>query len=117
MSGYRESNFDPMASSGDYGPPLRPYNWVQWSGVALALIGIAIDLVYLGGRTGITPRLLDGPSIGISLPLIGAALINSRRQAGTPLSAETRRQRILIIFAALAVCTITAALVVYFKGA
>jgi hypothetical protein len=117
MSGYRErSNYDPYAG-GDYGPPLRPYNWVQWTGVAIALVGIAIDLVYLGGSSGITPRLLDSPSIGVSLPLVGAALINSRRAPGQPPSPEAKRRTMIILAATLAICAAAAALVIYFKGA
>jgi hypothetical protein len=115
MSGYRESNFDPNAG-GDYGPPMRPFNWVQWTGVACALIGIAIDLVYLGGRAGVIAKYLDEPGIGIALPLVGVALLNSRRQPGG-LSPETKRQRLLIIFVAVALCAVAAALTFYFKGA
>jgi hypothetical protein len=117
MSGYRDtSNYDPYAG-GDYGPPLKPYNWVQWSGVGLALVGVAIDLVYLGGQTGITPRLLDSPSIGVALPLFGVALINSRRAPGEAPSAETRRRNTIIVSVALAICMIAMALVIYFQGA
>jgi peptidoglycan/LPS O-acetylase OafA/YrhL len=112
---YRESNFDPNAG-GDYGPPMRPFNWVQWTGVAFALIGVGIDLAYLGGRAGIIPKFLYEPSIGIALPFIGAALINSRRQPGT-LSPETKRQRTVIILVALAVCVAVAATIFYLKGA
>ena len=117
MAGYRDtSNYDPYAG-GDYGPPLRPYNWVQWTGVAIGLVGVAIDLVYLGGSLGMIPKLLDSPSVGISLPLIGAALINSRRQPGEPLTAERKRRALIIIAVAAAVCVLVAAAVIYFKGA
>jgi hypothetical protein len=116
MSGYRDrSGFDPHAGGGARGAPQRPYTWVQWTGIVIALIGVAIDLVYLGGRIGIIrPPLLDSPSVGIALPLIGAALLNAR---GGPLSPESRRQRIIIILVALAICVLVAALVIYSKGA
>ena len=78
MSGYRQSSFDPNAG-GEYGAPARPYNWVQWTGVALALVGVGFDLVYLGGRSGFLPQLLDSPSLGIPLPLLGSVLVTSRR--------------------------------------
>ena len=112
---YRESSFDPNAG-GDHGPPTRPFNWVQWTGVALGLIGIAIDLVYLGGRAGVIPKYLDEPGIGIALPLVGVALLSSRRQPGG-LSPETKRQRIIILVVALAVCVAVAATIFYLKGA
>ena len=117
MGGYRQSSFDPSAGGGDYGPPLRPYNWVQWTGVGLALVGVAIDLVYLGGRLHMMPKLLDSPSVGISLPLIGAALVNSRRQPGQPLTAERKRRGLIIVATAFAVSVAVAAAVIYFKGA
>jgi hypothetical protein len=116
MSGYRQSGFDPSAASGDFGPPLRPYNWVQWAGVAFVLVGVTFDLAYLGGRMGLFRKLLDSPSLGVSLPLIGTALVNSRRQPGQP-SAETRRRRMLIIAVAFAFCILALGAAIYFKGA
>ena len=117
MAGYRDrSGFDPMAG-GSYGPPLRPYNWVQWVGVAIGLLGIAIILVYLGGRVGVIPTLLDSPSPGFALPMIGAMLVNSRRQE-VPLSPETKRRNTIVLAIGLAVCVAAAALVIiYSKGA
>ena len=116
MSGYRETGFDPDVYE-QPGKPLKPYNWVQWTGVALALVGIGIDLVYLGGDAGITPKLLDSPSIGIALPLLGAALINSRRQPGQPLTPERKRRNAVLILVTIAVSLAVAAAVIYFKGA
>ena len=116
MSGYRQSSFDPNAG-GDTGAPLRPFNWAQWTGVGFAVVGVAIDLAYLGGQAGITRKLLDSPSIGIALPLIGVALINSRRQPGQPLSPEIKRQRMLIIAVAFAICIVALGALIYFKGA
>ena len=116
MAGYREHSFDPNAG-GDYGPPLRPFNWAQWTGVAFVVIGVTFDLAYLGGRIGIFRKLLDSPSLGVSLPLIGAALINSRRQPGQSLSPETRRQRMLVIAVAFAICILALVAAIYFKGA
>lgn len=116
MSGYREHSFDPNAG-GDYGPPMRPFNWVQWTGVAFALVGATIDLAYLGGRIGIVPKLLDSPSIGVSLPLIGVALINARRQPGGAPTPETIRRRMVIIAIAFAICLLALGAVIYFKGA
>lgn len=116
MSGYRDkSGFDPMAG-GSYGPPLRPYNWVQWTGVACGIVGIAIDLVYLGGQAGLTRKLLDSPSLGVALPFFGVMLVNSRRQE-VPLSPDAKRRNTVIILVALAVCLAVAALVIYLKGA
>ena len=47
MSGYRDrSNFDPNVSS-DYGPPMRPYNWVQWTGIGLIALGTLYAIIFL----------------------------------------------------------------------
>ena len=116
MSGYRDrSGFDPNAG-GDYGPPRRPFNWVQWLGVASLFAGAAIALAFIGGRIGLYPKLLDSPTLGTAFVLISIPLINSRREPGS-LTPETKRQRTIILAAALAICVLVAALVIYFKGA
>jgi hypothetical protein len=118
MSSYRQPNFD-LNAGGDAGPPVRPYNWVQWTGVALALAGVAIDLVYLAGRAGLAPKLLDSPSIGVALPLFGVALINSRREPISPEQSARQRRRALIVAAfGLAACGIGLAVAILIsKGA
>jgi len=109
MSGYRQSNFDPNAAAWSQpGPPLRPYNWVQWTGVAIAVIGAAGCIYYLLGKAGVVPRLLDDAMPFAVLPIIGATLVNSRRAPGRQLSPETRRKRLLIILVALAVLVLAA---------
>jgi hypothetical protein len=115
MPGYREHGFDPSAG-GDYGRPQRPFNWVQWLGVACLFVGAAIMLAYVGGGLGLLPKLLDSPTPGTAFVMIAIPLIASRREAGT-LSVESKRRRTVIIAVALAVCALTAALVFYFKGA
>ena len=121
MSGYRQSSFDPNAYEKP-GKPLRPYNWVQWTGVALTVLGVVGYLAFATDRIGWTHLGLRDASAVISLPIIGAALINSRHEPGKPLSRETMRKRLLIILAAVVVAGILAALagfsVAYFsKGA
>jgi hypothetical protein len=116
VSGYRDrSGFDPMAG-GSYGPPLRPYNWVQWTGIAFMGIGILAVGAYILGRTGLLPNRFDDVFPGIMLLGIGSMLINSRRQ-DVPLTPEARRRNAIIIALALAVSIAVAALVIYFKGA
>jgi hypothetical protein len=116
VSGYRDRTaFDPSAGGG-HGRPLRPYNWVQWLGVASLFVGAAVSLAYIGGSLGLVPKLLDSPMLGTAFVVMALPLINSRRQ-DVPLSPETRRQRTIIIAAAFAVCIAVAALVIVFKGA
>jgi peptidoglycan/LPS O-acetylase OafA/YrhL len=79
MSGYREHSFDPNHWERQ-GPPIRPYNWAQWTGVGLALLGAVIVLAYLAGRVGWIPEYVESPMPGATLPLLGVALVNSRRQ-------------------------------------
>ena len=53
MAGYRDqSNYEPFGTR-NAARPLRPFNWVQWTGVALAMIGIAIDLLYFAQRLAV----------------------------------------------------------------
>ena len=104
MAGYRDtSSFDPYAYP-RYGKPLRPYNWVQWTGVAFAMLGIAGYLVYAADRLGWLSLGWRNPGPLVALPLIGVSLINSRREEvydPAPELAAARKRWLLII---LAVC-------------
>jgi len=93
MSGYRESSFDPYAGTSNQGPPVRPFNWVQWAGVALILLAVLLNVAFVGGKIGWWPKLLDTPSVAISLPLFGIALVNSRRQQVTDAAPELAAAR------------------------
>ena len=117
MSGYREHSFDPNAG-GDYGPPLKPYNWVQWIGVGFTCIGAAVLAGYLAAKAGwLAFDTKDSlVLLGSNLTLCGSLLVNSRRQP-VALSPETKRRRTVTILTALAVCASVAATIVYFKGA
>ena len=79
MAGYRQSSFDPNAYQ-RYGKPLRPYNWAQWLGVVFAVLGVLGYFAYAADRLGWISIGFDSPAPFISLPLIGVALINSRRE-------------------------------------
>ena len=116
MSGYRDtSNFDPYASP-RYGKPLRPYNWVQWTGVAFAMIGVAGYLVYAADRLGWLSLGWTNPGPIIALPLIGVSLINSRREELPDLAPElaAERKRMLIIVSALCLFVLAAAVAIAF---
>ncbi|MFL6731532.1 MAG: hypothetical protein ACJ8D6_05230 [Sphingomicrobium sp.] len=119
MSGYRDtSNFDPSGSP-RYGKPLRPYNWAQWLGVVFASLGVLGYLVYAADRLGWISIGLDSPAPFISLPLIGVALINSRREElddPAPELAQDRKRWMLIIVA-LCAAILGGALVIEFTGA
>jgi len=115
MSGYRQSSFDPSAG-GDYGPPLRPFNWVQWTGVGLGVLGVVALVADILGRMGVIPKVVDDPFPFVSLMPIGAVLINSRRQPAC-LSPETKRRRIIIAAVALVVFAIALGVTIYFEGA
>ena len=112
---YRESGFDPNAYP-RYGPPLRPYNWVQWCGLALVLIGIGVDLLYFAGRFGWTRQWIDSPALAMSPIILGAILVNSRRQL---LEGEPRtpsRRTLVIIAIALAAFALALTALLYFQG-
>ena len=118
MSGYRQPRFDPDAFA-QPGAPLRPYNWVQWSGVALTTVGIAINIVYLAGVFGWIAPLLDGTSPAILLLLLGVVLINSRREPSTGADSEQLRKNRKVLLITLAACAIILgiAAVIEFSGA
>ena len=117
MSGYRDtSSFDPNAYQ-RLGPPIRPYNWVQWSGVGMGCVGVAIALAYLAGRAGWIAQSLESPTPGIGFLMIGSILINSRRQT-LPGEVRTPNRRLLVLVAtALVAFAVGLSAILYFQGA
>lgn len=116
MSGYRDtSGFDPYASP-RYGKPLRPFNGVQWTGVALAIVGVAGYLVYAADRLGWLSPGWRNPGAFIALPLLGVALINSRREELPDLAPElaAERKRVLLVVSLLCLVVLGAALTIAF---
>ena len=114
MSGYRQSSFDPSAGF-DEGRPLRPFNQLQWAGVAVIVVGIAAILATIAGRFGLdVGDTTDWLPMGTTFCALGTVLINTRR---APLSPATKRRRMLIVLAAAALCALTAVLIYYFQGA
>jgi hypothetical protein len=114
MAGYRDtSNYDPYASP-RYGKPLRPFNWVQWSGVALIVLGIAIELFYLAAEVGFVAKWAPSPAIAVAPLIIGVNLINSRREELTDLAPELApaRKRWLIYTVLACVIIIGAATII-----
>ena len=119
MSGYREHSFDPNAYE-QPGRPLKPYNWVQWTGVAIGVLGLAIIALGLLGRFGWIPPWLDGPpGVSFMLPIIGISLINSRREPGTQVGSEQleKNRRILFITTGVLALILGVIAVIEFSGA
>ena len=117
MAGYREHSFDPYAYE-QPGRPMRPFNWVQWTGVALEVLGLCMFLAYLGGKLGwIAPVVKSG--FGFLPMIIGMTLINSRREPGNLITPEqrARNQRLLIITIVVLAVIFGAALVIDSLGA
>ena len=113
---YRESSYDPNAYERP-GPPMRPYNWVQWSGVGMGCVGVAIALAYLAGRAGWIAQPLESSTPGIGFLMIGSVLINSRRQPGSGPVRTTSRRTLIAITIALVAFAVALAAVLYFQGA
>ena len=116
MSGYRQSSYDPMASP-HYGRPLRPYNWVQWTGIGLIVLGLALDVLYFAGRLGWLSKS-DAPLLALPPILVGAVLVNSRREQVADPAPELApaRKRWLIIVTILCVAFLGAAVVLDYLG-
>ena len=114
MSGYRESGYDPYDYP-RYGQPLRPYNWVQWTGVGLVLVGLVIDVLYFAGRLGWLSRTVN-PQIAFLPIMAGALLVNSRREELTDPAPElaAARKRWLIIVTIFSVVVLGAATIIAF---
>ena len=118
MPGYRDtSNYEPYGTT-NYGRPLRPYNWVQWIGVGLVVIGLGIDAFYFAGRLGWT-KAIATPTYAIAPLILGVALVNSRREELPDLAPELaeQRKRWLIIITLICVVVLGAATVIDLLGA
>ena len=117
MSGYREHSYDPTATP-RYGRPLRPYNWVQWTGVGLMVVGLAIDITYFAGRLGWLAKATV-PLVALAPIMAGSVLINSRREVLADPAPElaAARRRWLIIVTILCIAILGAAVVLDLTGA
>ena len=118
MTGYRDtSTYEPFGTA--YGRPLRPFNWVQWTGVALVAVGLAIDLAYFAGRLGWIREPLDTPTLAIVPLIVGVSLVNSRREELNDPAPELAqaRKRWLIIIAAVCAVILGVAAIIDLKGA
>ncbi len=117
MSGYRQHSFDPNAFE-QPGAPLRPYNWVQWVGVGLHILGLGLFLFHLADKIGWID-LAVGSGVGLVPMLIGVALINSRRAPSTIITPEqqARNKRMLVITVAICAVILGLAAAIEFTGA
>ena len=117
--GYREHSYDPNVYE-QPGRPLRPFNWVQWTGVALGTVGAVLITLDLLGKLGWIPRwtgdLSPGPFIAL---IMGSVLVNSRREPGNLITEEqrARNKRTLLITTVICAVVLGAALVIEFAGA
>jgi hypothetical protein len=115
---YQQSNYDPNAYE-QPGPPIKPYNWVQWTGVGLIAVGIAILLAYLAGRVGLIDPVINRIQPAFFLPFLGTMLINSRRAPSVPITTEQRERnrRVLVITLIVCATVIGGAALVEYTGA
>ncbi|QDP19299.1 hypothetical protein [Sphingomonas xanthus] len=118
MGGYRQSSYDPD-SYDQPGPPLTPFNGLQWAGVALGAVGIGLFLLYVAGRLGWTAPIVATASSGIVPTFAGYMLVNSRRGPSIMVDDVQRDRNRKILFVTLAICAaiLGAALVIEFQGA
>jgi hypothetical protein len=119
VSGYRTSSYEPDTSLGARGAPMRPYNGVQKFGLAVLLVGMALDLAYLAGRMGWIRPLLGNPMLAIAFILPGILLVNSRRQPVPDLAPELApaRRRWLMIISLICLAVLGLATAIQFTGA
>ena len=117
MGGYRESSYDPLAYERP-GRPMRPYNWVQWIGVALIVASVATLLAYFAGRAGWIAPLVKEVQLSTALAIVGSILVNSRREPGTQAGEEQLRRNRKVLLITILVCAVIigAAAIIEFKG-
>jgi len=121
MTGYREHGFDPNAYE-VMGPPLKPYNWVQWVGVVFVALGVVAFLGYCAEKLALVPHWLSSPAPVIMLGGLGSMLVNTRRQPipeaeQAEYRRKLRRNTILALIVAALAAIVGFAAAFYFKGA
>ena len=119
MTGYRENIYDPNAWE-EPGRPMRPFNWVQWTGVGFVVIAIAAYFYAAAATFGWVPKLGFQPMMaGLPLLLIGLSLVNSRREPGNQVGSEqlAKNRRVLLITILVCAAILGAAVVIDFIGA
>ena len=120
MSGYRQSGYDSEAYQ-TMGRPLRPFNWLQWTGVAFEVAGVILFLVKLAEKSGWIPQWVDLPLISaVMLMIIGMSLINSRREPAndvTPQQHAANRRLLIVTVGLCAIILGAATIVTLFTGA
>ena len=118
MPGYRDtSSYSPYGEPA-MGRPLRPFNWVQWTGVALAAIGLDVQFLYFAGQFGWVPAWIRNPGIGTPGLFLGVVLVTSRRQPDIDLAPELApaRKRWMTIVTILCVVTFGVAIILTLLG-
>ena len=107
MNGYRDSGDEVMPD-----PPTLP----QRMGIACLFLGAVLIFAYLAGQWGLIPKWIGSP-ISATLIVVAAGPLMGIGARRDPLNSDTRRKRLIIIAAGLAVCALSAAFAIYFKGA
>lgn len=116
MSGYRDRpGFDP---NGEPSRPARPFNAMQWTGLALIVVSVAFNLGYLAGEIGWLPKWHIGPTTMIGPLILGVVLVNSRQQPVQDLAPElaSDRRRWLIIVGSICAVILGAATILALWG-
>lgn len=85
---YRQSSYDGLAAM-QPGAPLRPFNRVQWAGVAFGAAGLVFFLAHLAGRIG-GIEIKVGSTAALACMVIGTLLIHSRREPPRLWTSEDR---------------------------
>ena len=119
MTGYRQHGYDPNAYE-QPGAPMKPYNWVQWTGVAIGGTGVVLITLDVLGKLGWIPQWIDDPSPAFFMLLvIGMVLVNSRREPGNLITEEQRAKNKRVLLITITVCAVIlgVAAIIEFSGA
>ncbi len=77
--GYRQSNFDPLATKREVHPIVRPFDRWQWFGVFAEIVSLTLFVLWLAGSAKLLPSTFSLDSMAFALAfLLGGTFLLRR---------------------------------------
>ncbi|NJC05069.1 hypothetical protein GGQ97_000862 [Sphingomonas kaistensis] len=95
--GYRQSNFDPLATQTTVHPIARPFDRWQWFGVLAEVVALALLLLFFADRTHILRTGFDSPVFIFPFVFGGSFLLRRDPELAPGTLGERKWQMFMIL--------------------